>query len=238
MGDHGMTSVISRVVIANGQEIVRDAIATLLTKHCAVEIVAKTEEGYNTIKVCRQLSPDILVLDMDVIRPSGPEILTRVNRSLPNLKILAVSDDPSAASVYFALSRGTTAFITRGAKTEDYIHAVNATVNGYTFLPQDLFSAFMTSKKSFSRSGNLFNLSNRELEVLEACVSGGLNTREVAEVLQISMRTVEKHRHNIYKKSGNRDITKIFALISQADDSGSAAIQSVSAGPPLRVVVP
>ena len=231
-----MMEPVRKVIIANSQEIVRDAIATILLEHCAVEIVGKTAEGYSTVKLCRQLTPDILILDMGIVRPSGAEILTRVTRSLPDLKILAVSDDPSASSVHFALSHSTMAFITRGAKTEDYVNAVKAVLNGYMFLPHDLFDNFLSSRKNFSRSTNLFNLSVREMEVLDACASKELGSREVADVLKISMRTVEKHRHNIYKKSGCRNIEKIYALVFEAESMEPASPEVGDVVGPLRVV--
>ncbi|WP_106743452.1 LuxR C-terminal-related transcriptional regulator [Yoonia maritima] len=188
------------VIVAETQEIVRETVARHIADNCGITVAAETDDGYSTIKACRQFQPDILLLDMAIAYPSGVETLSRLRSSLPDLKIIAVTEDTSVPNAIYALSKGVISVLTRKASADDYLNAVRAALKNHSYLPTDIISAFLDARRSLVRSGNMFGLSSREMEVLEACVSGA-STREVAENLNISVRTVETHRHNIYRKT-------------------------------------
>ncbi len=203
---------IFRVVVADNHEIVREAVSQRISESCSVEVVAQTADGYSAIRACRQLKPDILLMDLSICNPNGMDTLTRLRESFPDLKLIVVSSDTSVANAFLALSRGAIAFMSKAAKGADYVNAVNAAINGYTYVPVDVLEKFVKSRRNLSRNGNLFGLSSREIEILEASVAG-LSTKEVATNLNISVRTVETHRHSIYRKTDCRDIEGLSRLM-------------------------
>ncbi len=205
----------SQIVIADSHEIVRDGIAALLSEKCNVDVVGLASDGYGTIKACRQHSPDILLMDLSLARPSGPETLGKLRQSNPDLKIVVISSEASISDAFFVLSQGAAGFMPKQAKGADFVNAIRAAENGYTYLPITFLKEFVQSRRNVTRTGNIFGLSPREIEVLESCVAGH-STKEVAHELNISVRTVETHRNSIYRKTdckSYKDLTKIVAAM-------------------------
>jgi two-component system nitrate/nitrite response regulator NarL len=204
-----------KVVVADGHELVRDGIAAKIQESCNVEVIAKTSDGYETIKAFRNHMPDLLIMDLALTRPAGTEILTKIFKMKPDVKIIVVTSDPSISNAFSALSRGAIAFMPKQVSASDFVNAVNAVINGFSYLPRDVLSQFVKSRRNLSRMGNIFGLSPRELEIMKACADG-LSAKQVAYDLDISVRTVETHRHNIYKKTeckSQSELSKIAECI-------------------------
>ncbi|MGB5863259.1 MAG: response regulator transcription factor [Sulfitobacter sp.] len=207
-----------RIVIADGHEIIREAIAMRLREECGAEIVGEASDGYTCLKECRQEKPDILMTDLSITRPNGAETLARARKANPDMKIIILSSDASVANAFFCLSQGAIGFMPKQAKGMDFVNAVRAASNGYAYLPIEFLNEFVSARRNMTRTGNIFGLSPREVEILEACTSGQ-STKEVAQALSISVRTVETHRNNIYRKTScnsHQELTKIMS--SMAND--------------------
>jgi DNA-binding NarL/FixJ family response regulator len=203
-----------KVIIVDSQEIVREAIGSRISQDCDVDVVAKAGDGYTALRLCRQLKPDVVVLDLTIHGPEGMETLTRLHEHCPNARVIAVSEDMSASVMFSVLSRGAVGFMSRQASGLDYVNAVRAAIADFTYVPADVLESFLAVRPGLGRSGNAFGLSSRELEILEACASG-LSTKQVAANLNISVRTVETHRHSIYKKTDCRSIAELSQLLLQ-----------------------
>lgn len=200
------------IIVADSHEIVREAVSARLEETCPVQVVAQTADVYTTARSCRQLKPDILLADMSVAAPGNAELLLRLRKTLPEMKLIVACSEMSIATTFVALSGGAVGVIAKGAKGSDYVSAVNAAINGYSYLPAELLDRFINSRRNLSKNGNLFGLSARELEILEASITG-LSTKQVATNLNISVRTVETHRHSIYRKTDCRNIEDLSRLL-------------------------
>ena len=208
----------STVVIADSLEVLREGIAAKLEGCNRFEVVGLAADGFSTLKLCRTLNPDILVLDLEMTRPSGLETLERVCRSCPTTKVFVLSSDVSVSQAFLVLSQGAVAFLPKQSRAADFVAAIHAAEDGYTFLPTAFIGDFVKSRRNVTRTGNLFGLSPREIEVLLACAEGH-RTKEVAQMLDISVRTVETHRNSIYRKTscnGLDDLREIAATIEGA----------------------
>lgn len=201
-----------KLVIADSHEIVREGIAARIKDGCDVEIVAEAADGYSTIKACHQHNPDMLVMDLSLTRPSGTDTLAKIRKLHPDLKIIILSSEANVSNALFVLSQGAVGFMPRQARGADFVNAVNAANNGFAYLPTDLLAGFVSSRRDLTRSGNIYGLSPRELEVLEACIRGQ-STKEVAQVLSISVRTVETHRNSIYRKTSCKNYKELTHII-------------------------
>lgn len=188
------------VVIADEHEMVRESITDRIESACDVTVVAGTADGYSTIKSIRQFTPDLLIMDLGLERPAGTEVLSKIVRMIPSIKVIAVTSEPSIANAFFALSNGAVAFMPKQSSSRDFSGAVNAVLNGFSYIPNDIMAQFVNSRRNLTRVGNVFGLSSRELEVMKACSDGG-STKHIARDLDISVRTVETHRLNIYRKT-------------------------------------
>lgn len=200
-----------KIVVADSHEIVREGIVSLLTTDGVADVVGQATDGYTAIKLCRQLKPDAVVFDLELTRPAGIETFDKLRSLMPELKILILSSGASVIDAFTVISRGAAAFLPRQAKGYHIVNAVRTIAMGYTCLPTQFLDEFMVLRRHLTRTGNIYGLSPREIEVLEACAAGR-KTKEVAESLSISVRTVETHRNAIYRKTSCRSIGELCAI--------------------------
>ncbi|MEM9797307.1 MAG: response regulator transcription factor [Pseudomonadota bacterium] len=200
------------IVIADSHEIIREGIAARLTESCDIDVVGQAGDGYTTIKVCRQVRPDFLLMDLSLTRPAGIETLLKVRQSLPDTRVVVLSSEATVADAFHTLSRGAVGFMPKQAKGADFVTAIQAAIGGYACVPAEYLAQFVEMRRNVTRTGNAFGLSPREIEILEACASGQ-RTKEVAERLSISVRTVETHRNSIYRKTECRNLSELSRIV-------------------------
>jgi len=193
------------IVVADSHEIIREGLANKLSSECGYDVVGQAADGYATIKACKTLSPNILVMGLCLTRPNGLEVFEKVRKSNPDIAIVVMSQECYASEAFTLISAGAMAFIPRDARVIDLINAVRSAELGYACVPKDYIGEFASLRRNMTRTGNIYGLSPRELEVVEACATGA-KTKEVADRLSISVRTVETHRNAIYRKTECRNI--------------------------------
>lgn len=217
---------VSQIVIADDHEIVRDGIARSLETVEGVSVAASVSDGYTAIKACHQLRDVILLMDLSIRRPSGAEVLTRVRKLSKDTKVVVMSSHTSLRDAIFSFSQGAVGFVPKQSSGTDIVNAILAARNGFSYLPADFITSMVDAKRNVSRNGNVFGLSPREVEILEASVNG-YSTKEVAQQFSISIRTVETHRNNIYRKTDcntARDLMRIAASLNLPVANGQPAL--------------
>ncbi|TLP55313.1 response regulator transcription factor [Parasedimentitalea maritima] len=192
-----------RVVVADSHDIIRTGIASCLEEQCPVTIVGQTSSGFDTLNTCRREDPDLLIMDLSLTRPTGMETFEKLREKNRDLKILLMSSDADPASAFHVLAKGAVGLMPKQATCGHFAHVVGSIIQGYSCIPLEYLSQIVDLQQRAHRTGNLFGLSRREIEVLEAC-SDGAKSKEIAQRLSISVRTVESHRNSIYRKSGHR----------------------------------
>lgn len=194
-----------RVVIADSHEIVRDGIARIVESQCKATVVGQALDGYGTLKQCRMLKPDILLMDLGLVNPTGAITFEKLRAMQPDIKIAVISSEMSSVDAYVLLANGAVGLMTKQVPGEHFVNAINTIGMGYACVSSEYLKEFVNLRRNISRSGNIYGLSRRETEVLEHCNSGA-NTKEIACKLSISVRTVETHRNAIYRKTRTNSI--------------------------------
>lgn len=211
-----------KLLIVDEHAIVRDGLATLFEAGDCAEVVGSAYDGYSAIKACRTLAPDIALLDMNVTRPSLIETFRRVKAARDETRFIVYSSEFRKADIYALLGAGAYGFIPKQAKASDYVNAVRCASLGYVCAPQDMMEVFLSCQANRTRTGNPYGLSPREIEVLEASISGEA-TKLIAHRLNISVRTVETHRNSIYRKTSCRCIESLGEIAAQMNIVAPAA---------------
>lgn len=188
------------IVVADGFELIRSGIIERLREYETMEVVGECSNGFEAVKVCSQRAPDILLSDVELEGIGGPQLFERIRARCPNTKIIVMASDTQKHSVASIFSFGVLGLVPRKSCASDIVMAVQSVSNGFGLLPTSALSDLVNSHSNVNKTGNVFGLSRRELEILDLCVSGKAN-KEVAVELGISVRTVETHRANIYKKT-------------------------------------
>jgi DNA-binding NarL/FixJ family response regulator len=202
---------MTNVVIADGKEIVRSGLAAYLTQHTSAVVVAETSDGYSTLKACKAAEIDVLLLDFDITRPNIRETIAKLRSSSPHVRILVMSNNGTALDAMSVLALGAVGYISKNARGVDFANGVNSVAGDYTYVPAEFLSEFVSTRRNFTRTGNLYGLSPREMEILDATISGR-GTKEIADQLGISVRTVETHRNRMYKKTNCASISDLVEL--------------------------
>ncbi|MEL6573719.1 MAG: response regulator transcription factor [Pseudomonadota bacterium] len=216
---------ISKIVIADSHEVVREGIAHGLSSVDGAMVTGLVGDGYAAIKACRQNQCDILLIDLSITRPSGPEVLARLRNACQEVKVIVMSSDTTLSVAMFALSQGAIGFVPKQAGGKEFINAVTAAQGGYAYMPVSFLTWMVEARQKLSRTGNMFGLSPREVDILEASVNGG-SIKEVAQQFSISIRTVETHRNNIYRKtecSNAAELARVAASLNLLDHSATSA---------------
>lgn len=204
---------VNTVVIADSHAIVREGIKDRLENSGKLRVVAEAEDGFSALKACRDQAPNILLMDFLIQRPSGRELLTKVKKSCPETRIIVLCSEMKIANAFFCLSNGAMAFIPKQASGSDFVNATNAATRGYSYMPTEFISEFLETRNHLLKSGNIFVLSRRELEIVDSCMRGK-TSKEVAADCNISLRTVETHKSNMYRKTSCRNIQELTQIFS------------------------
>jgi DNA-binding NarL/FixJ family response regulator len=181
-----------RILISDDHLLFRLGLRSLLIAEPDIEVVGEAATGRHTIEQCRQLRPDLLLLDLRMPDGGGIEALRTVSSELPETRALVLSSYTSEEEVYQALETGALGYILKDVGREALLEAIHTVAGGRRSVPPWMETILR------QRSGRP-NLTAREFEVLRLLVSG-LTNREIARVLGNSENTVRNHTISIFAK--------------------------------------
>lgn len=188
-----------RVLVADGSAMFRRGLAGLLSGHARLEVVGEAADAAELLAAACRLQPQVVVVDAQI--PGGSEgVSSALLDQVAGVSILALSSTASTLDATRALSGGASAYVLKEAEPELLVAAIIAAAHGYAVSPrpimQDIGRAWWDPSHEL-----LDGLSHREVEVLGR-LAGGMTTREVADHLEISEKTVRNHIASMYTKLG------------------------------------
>ena len=199
-----------RVALVDDHALVRDGIKALLAVMAPLEVVGEAENGADAIEMVGRCQPDLLLVDISLRDMNGLE-LTRVLRSqYPSLKVLVLSMYDNNEYVSESVRAGASGYVLKNSPSREIIAAIEAIASGGTFYSAEIAQRLIADKSTDNE------LTPRESQVLYK-MAQGLNNKEMARELDISVRTVETHRLSIRRKL---NIDKPAALVKYAIDHG------------------
>ncbi len=194
-------SLKTRVFLVDDHPIVRRGFQLLLNLERDLAVCGEADNGPEALERILALKPDVAIVDLSLKSSSGLELIKQLRAQLDDLKILVFTMRAESIYAERALRAGANGYITKEEGTEKAIEGVRLLMQGKTCISQPLAEAMMARMTGKSTPGpNSFeSLSDRELEVLEL-VGNGLSSREIAQKLHLSIKTVESHREHIKTK--------------------------------------
>lgn len=202
-------------IIADDHEIVRHGLRGILEHDGQCRVVAEAADGLQAAQLVDKHKPSILILDLNMPRVHGLEVLRQVKTSSPHTRVIVLSMHNDEPYVIEALRAGAMAYLLKGSESHDISRALAEVLAGRRFLSATLsewaINALMT--KPADDADPLHSLTQRERMVLQLAAEG-LSNAEVAEKLFISPRTAETHRTNLLRKLGLQNQTDLvrFAI--------------------------
>jgi len=191
-----------RIILADDHKIVREGLRALIEKRPGFEVIAEAEDGRTTVKLTKELSPDIVIMDIAMPDMNGIEATRRIIEQVPNVKVIALSMHSDIRFVVEMLKAGASGYLLKDCASEELTNAIRAVMKNRTYLSPDIADIVI---KDYSRLISKENLSvfsiltAREREALQL-LAEGKTTREIATLLKISVKTVETYRQKIMDK--------------------------------------
>lgn len=199
-----------RIGLVDDHSLVRDGIKALLALVDTVEVIGEAENGHEALNLVEQCQPNLLLVDIGLKDMNGLELTRRLKQHSPSLKILMLSMYDNFEYVSESIRCGASGYVLKNSPSREIIAAIEAIASGGTFYSADIAQKLIEEKDTDKE------LTPRESEVLYKMVQG-MNNKEMARDLAISVRTVETHRLSIRRKL---NIDKPAALAKYALDHG------------------
>jgi DNA-binding NarL/FixJ family response regulator len=197
------TPLVTRVLLADDHPVVRNGLRELLNSEADFRVVAEVEDGAQAVERALADDVDLVILDVTMPRMTGLQAARELASRKPGLRILMLSMHENEQFLFEALRAGASGYVLKTAADRDLVNACRATMRGETFLYAGAVAALV--REHLERDAtSLDPLTPREVEVVKL-VAEGHTSDEIAGMLFISRKTVDRHRANILEKLGMRD---------------------------------
>jgi DNA-binding NarL/FixJ family response regulator len=195
----------TRVLLADDHAIVRRGLRLILEAEPDLEVVAEAGDGVEAVRLAREAEPNLAILDVSMPRLTGLQATSEIVRDAPGVRVLILSMHDNEQYFFEALRAGASGYVLKSAVDRDLVEGCRATMRGEPFF---YAGAVRTLIREHLEAGDVPALEDpltpRESQVVKL-IAEGHTTREIAELLVISERTVERHRENILEKLHMRD---------------------------------
>jgi DNA-binding NarL/FixJ family response regulator len=198
--------VVTRILVADDHALVRSGLKKVIDSKADMEVVAEAEDGAEAVDKALEEDVHLVILDVSMPRKTGIQAASELHKRKPELKVLMLSMHDSEQFLFEALKAGASGYVLKSGADTDIVEAVRAAMRGESYLYP---SAVTTLVRDYidrgGRGEEQFDvLTPRELEVLKLIAEAN-TSKEIAQQLFISIKTVERHRQNILDKLGMRD---------------------------------
>ncbi len=202
-----------RVLIVDDHAVVRAGIRLLLDSQPDMKVVGEAQNGREGLVQAQKLKPDVILMDITMPDMGGVEATQAVKETYPPAQILALTMHEDAAYFFRMLQAGASGYIVKGAAPSELLSAIRAVFQNKTYLfpslVRKLLDDYLERLKVGEEEDSYAKLTTREREVLKL-IGEGYTSREIAEMLFLSINTVERHRTNLMDKLGMHNKSQLI----------------------------
>ncbi|MGH9870415.1 MAG: response regulator [Candidatus Polarisedimenticolia bacterium] len=207
-----------RVLLADDHTLVRAGIRSLLESQPGVEVVAESGDGRETLELIIKHEPDVALLDIGMPGLNGLEVARRVAKESPRTRIVVLSMYADRTYLRQALRAGVAGYLLKGAAVAELPLALESVMRGETYLTprisQEVVQGFLRESQN-EEPGPLEGLTKRQREILQL-IAEGRSTKEIAQILDVSVKTIETHRMRMMDRLGIHDVPGLVRFAIRA----------------------
>jgi len=203
-----------KVLIAEDHAILREGLRALLSSAPNLEIIGEAEDGQSAVNLARQLQPHLVLMDLTMPNINGTEAIRAIKRHNPEICIIVLTVHKSEEYVRATLDAGANGYVLKDDTHSDLMNAIASAHKGNIYLSPGICNKVIngyldtSSHTAAPSSCSWSQLTVREREVTKL-IAEGKKSREVAEYLSVSLKTVEKHRTNLMRKLDLHNVSSI-----------------------------
>ncbi|MDY7019474.1 MAG: response regulator transcription factor [Chloroflexota bacterium] len=201
-----------KLLVVDDHTIVRDGICALLALAADIEVVGEAANGMEALKKVRQLTPDVVLMDIAMPIMGGLEATRRIHKEFPRVKVLTLTQYDDEEYVFPVIEAGARGFISKTAASSELASGIRSVHHGDSFLSPSIAKVLVEGyQKGASVRANCDpyqQLTNREREILKL-LAEGYTTQDIANMLVLSPKTIEGHKTNLMAKLGIHNRTDL-----------------------------
>ena len=194
-----------RLLLVDDHAVVRSGLRMLLENESDIEIVGEAGSGHEALQLIEELQPDMTLLDIGLPDMTGIEVTRKIKSTWPQIAVVALTIHEDEEYFFQMLQAGANGYVPKRAAPEELLTAIRTAASGgvylYPSLAKLLVRDYLAGEREAAAPDALHDLTEREQEVL-AHLAEGASNQEIADTLQISPKTVARHRENIMRKLG------------------------------------
>ncbi|MEW5960777.1 MAG: response regulator transcription factor, partial [Chloroflexota bacterium] len=215
----------AKVLLVDDHVVVRQGLKALLTDEADIEVVGEANNGREALDRLAVLEPDVVLMDISMPGLNGIEATRQIKQRHPGVKVVILSMHANEEYVFQVLQAGAAGYVLKQSDSLEVLTAIRAALSGGSFLSppisRTVINDYVRRAEARGQGSDLDLLTSREREVLQL-LAEGLSNRDIAEELNISIKTVESHRSNIMNKL---EVNSKAELIKYALRKGWATLE-------------
>jgi DNA-binding NarL/FixJ family response regulator len=196
-----------RVLLADDHSLFRAGIQALLTHLDGVQVVGEADTGHKAIELVRSRTPDVVLMDIAMPEMNGLETSARVTKEFPGVRVIMLSMHAGEEYVMQALRAGASGYLLKDAATSELELAVRAVARGETYLTPTISKRVIDDylMRTTGTNSPTDQLTKRQREILQL-IAKGYTSKEMAQMLNLSPKTIETHRTQLMKQLDIHDV--------------------------------
>ncbi len=203
------------ILIAEDHTLIRETWNFILNSDPRFNVLAACGNGEDAVELARTLRPNVVTMDINLPGINGFEAAQQIRKFSPGSKILGVSMHSQPAYARKMIQAGAKGYVTKNSSYEELMTAISEIHNNRTYICNDIKD--ILAQQSFEgRDSGLNSLSSREIEII-GYIKKGYSSKQIAEPLNISMKTIEVHRYNILKKLNLKNTAALVNYINNTE---------------------
>jgi DNA-binding NarL/FixJ family response regulator len=214
---------IIKVLVADDHPVVRKGLQNCLARQGHLRIVGEAADGDEALRLARNLSPDVVLMDISMPGMNGLAVTEILRKEAPEMKVLVLSMHSNKDSIFRVIQAGAHGYVSKEAPPEELLRAIESVFNGEPHFSEDIARAALSEFVTRGGKGEAFaQLTSREREVLVRIAEGKSN-KEIAGLLNIGVRTIETHRERIMRRL---NIHSVAGLTKYAIANGMVSLEA------------
>lgn len=209
---------MTSIILCDDHPLILRGLSDLLKSDLDIQILATAQDGMEALRLIRQHTPDVALVDISMPLLNGIELLTTLSHEGPQVRVVLLTASISDEQIVDAIAAGAAGIILKESAFATLLHCLQTVSRGGRWLPQELVVSAISRRRAADRQSSPFvSLTVREMEVARL-VADGASNRVIAAALRVSEGTVKVHLHSIYSKLDVDNRTAVAIMFTRAEN--------------------